>query len=202
MSSTTDPLRYYFFWIGKQSSETGLLYWSKKRDRHRPQMAVVYEVHAGPSGVLRQNPAYSADELHKHVFWIRSDSGVFDLLAYNEAALEEWVRGLGGIARGAPLPPPETDGSEEADKRSLFHYKKKKRRTAVSVAPALVVENEASTEPPYPLSGRHSTTIGLISDSEIEITSPPSHTPTPTEMTNEPPHQLPKLQEPPQSDIV
>ena len=92
-----DPLQHFFFWLTAESSR---LSWSRERDRRRVQEAVVYEVQPGPSQLLRQNAAYSPDELHTHVFWVMTDSGVLDLLAYNEDTYQVWVNEIGKIAQG------------------------------------------------------------------------------------------------------
>lgn len=126
--------------------EQGLrLHWSRERDRHRAQEAVVYEVHTGPSKSLRQNPAYSPDELHRYVFWVKTDHGVLDMLAYNEDAYQVWVNAIGKIAQGEPDGDKITLGEPKSARIGPQGGLKKafQMRTA-SVSPALEVENEAS----------------------------------------------------------
>jgi ankyrin repeat protein len=138
-----DPVQHFFFWVNAGSSK---LHWSRKTDRRRVQEATIHEVHRGPSKALRQNPAYSPSELHQHVFWLKTDSGILDLLAYNNASYRNWVCGLAKIAQTKTrknLP----DGGENAvaspRKTEVKKYRLKVKRSA-AVAPALVIENESA----------------------------------------------------------
>ena len=195
-----DPLQHFFFWLTEQGSKSSLLQWSRKCDKHRPQQATVYEVHGGPSKSLRQkNPAYSADELHQHVFWILTDCGIFDMLAYNETAYETWIGGLGKIACGVP----ETMVGKTQNDRELQPGKKMFGKRSASVAPALVVDNEAvgSSSSVVNDSSRKDDSHGYNSDSEEEFRSTPGHTPTTIATTTNKTHQPTKLQGSPQNDI-
>ena len=105
---------------------------------------------------------------------------MLDLLAYNEAAYGLWVIGLRNIAQGTPETPLEgslgdknsTGGPKTAHispKRTGLEYKKLlhlKTKRSISVAPAVVIENEAA---------RNSSTITNSSErdySDIELSSP------------------------------
>ena len=174
---STDPLQNFFFWIMKKSS---CLYWSRERDRHRPQGAIVYEVHTGPSESLRQNPEYSPDELHQYVFWVGTDCGVLDLLAYNKEAYQAWISAIGEIVQGKPDGVPEgyggdkiTPGGPESTQIGTKGEKKKafrmRKSRSASVAPIMEVENEAS----YTSTGnsrlRTWSDGGHDSESEVEL---------------------------------
>ena len=148
----TDPVQHFFFWVDAGSSK---LHWSRKTDRRRAQEATIHEVHRGPSKALRRNPAFSPSELHQHVFWLKTDFGILDLLAYNNASYRNWVGGLAKIARGAQAKtrknPPDggenRSGAENAvaspRKTEAKKYRLKVKRSA-AVAPALVIENESA----------------------------------------------------------
>lgn len=178
-----DPLQHFFFWLTEEGS---LLHWSRERDRRKPQEASVYEVHTGPSKLLQQNSAYSPDELHQHVFWVMTDRGVLDLLAYNGSAYQMWVSGLRNIAQGAPegtsggsaeeniMPGgsqigPQRKISLQTEQKKTFRLKTKQ---STAIAPALVLENEASDSHSVLNSSRASLwshSSGQVSCSEREL---------------------------------
>lgn len=172
-----DPLQNFFFWITKKSS---CLYWSRERDCRRAQRAIVYEVHTGPSESLRQNPEYSPDELHQHVFWVETDCGVFDLLAYNEEAYQAWISAIGEIAQEKTGGVPEgsggdkiTAGGPKSTQTGPKNETKKafRMRTShsVSVAPTLEVENEANCTSTGDSRRRTCSDGGHDSESEVEL---------------------------------
>ena len=171
-------MQHFFFWLTGQSSQ---LHWSRETTRRRSHTATVYEVHSGPSSGLRQNSAYSPDELHQHVFWVSTDIGVLDLLAYNETAYNMWVSGLGKIAQGTP--DTESEGTlgdkispgglntaplEPQPKKFLGH---KTRRSAV-VAPALVIENEARDASSLTITGTGKPEGSCSTDSDLTPATP------------------------------
>lgn len=111
----------------------------------------MYEVHTGPSKSLRQNPEYSPDELHQHVFWVRTDCGVLDLLAYNEEAHQVWISAIGKIAQeqqdgvtegagGDEITPGEPKSNKTGPKSEASPMR---TSHSVSALPTLEVENEA-----------------------------------------------------------
>ena len=186
----------------EHESKRSLLQWSRKSDKRRPQQATVYEVHGGPSKSLRQNPVYSANELHQHVFWILTDCGVFDMLAYNETAYEIWTSGLAKIACGAPEEMVENKGQDARELQLGKMFGLKGKRSA-SVAPALKIENEAmGNSSIINDSSLKDGSHGYNSDSEVvEFRSTPDHTtPVTIATTNKTHHQTTKLQGSPQND--
>ena len=115
----------------------------------------MYEVHTGPSESLRQNPEYSPDELHQHVFWVETDCGVFDLLAYNGEAYQAWINAIEEIAQGKPGGVLEGSGGDKitqgGPKSTQIGPKSETKKAfrmrtsrSSSVAPTLEVENEAN----------------------------------------------------------
>ena len=136
----------------------------------------MFEVHEGPSALLKQNPAYSPQQLHTHVFWVMTDCGVLDLLAYNEEAHVVWVKEIGKIAQGTPTTAShDTPGNANTPERSPGS-----RRAGEH---ALVVENEArdsATGTPALLRGwtDNSSILRPPHDetaSELELRTSPGH---------------------------
>ena len=184
-------MQHFFFWLSKEGS---LLHWSRERDRHKPQEASVYEVHTGPSKLLQRNSAYSPDELHQHVFWIMTDRGVVDLLAYNDSAYQMWVNGLRKIAQGAPERASQGSmGDNILPRESQTEPKKTfrlKTKHSAAVAPALVIENEARESHSILSSSRasvwsHSSGHASGSDMELDYTTMGTSKPTKTNQTSQ-----------------
>lgn len=136
-------------------------HWSREKDKRRAHEATVYRVHQGPSNSLSQNPNFAPSELHKHVFWVETNCGVMDLLAYNEEMYQSWIKALGDIAQGTPEPRQTETETTEADtprKSAVPHTS----RWAIigsknSVAPALSLEKSVpsrSSSSLISLSGR------------------------------------------------
>ena len=156
----TDPLQHFFFWLEPQSS---LLHWSRKSNRRRSQQATVYQVHTGASKQLHQNSTYSQSELHQHVFWVLTDCGVLDLLAYNQNSYQMWVNQLRQIARRTePLTRP---GSSQSLGRGETKRVNLRSKRLAAVAPTLTVDHEAGTS----VSGFSETSHAFEGDSEIEL---------------------------------
>ena len=91
-----DPLQHFYFWL---KPGAGTICWSRDSSKRYPKEAVVLELHQGPSNSVRQSPAYSPQDLHLFVFWVMTDSGVVDLMAYNEDAYVTWVNEIGRLAQ-------------------------------------------------------------------------------------------------------
>lgn len=162
----------------------------------------MYEVHTGPSELLRKNPVYSPEELHQHVFWVMTDCGVFDMLAYNEDSYQVWVNGIGTIAQGKPktegsvaeeISPGESKAMQIGPQRkiSLQSQPKKtfrlKTKRSASVVPALVLENGTSDSTVVTTwrscSKNSQTHCGQNSDSEVDLRSR-GHSASPTKPTS------------------
>ncbi len=63
--------------------------------------ARVLEAYEGPSNALRNTSHYTLNsELYKNVFSVMTEGGVLDLMAYNEQAYQQWVRGVAQLAEG------------------------------------------------------------------------------------------------------
>lgn len=92
----TDPPRHYYFWV-KPSKAT--LCWSRSDSRRNKKEAHVYAVYTTASHVVAARPDFSPQELHRYAFWVTTDIGVLDLLAYTEQAYRDWVKELQNLAQ-------------------------------------------------------------------------------------------------------
>lgn len=151
----------------------------------------MYRVVRGPSKRLEKNPAYSASKLHQHVFWVETDCGVLDLLAYNDNSYQNWVEGLGKMAQGTPPKTTPEEGGSGAENRETETFVPLRRRReaksvllkgkhSVAVAPALVIENESVSG----LREGWSESSQPTGDSEVELQTLPD-----METTNQPTSQ-------------
>ena len=97
LSASTDPLQHFFFWL---KPDSGTICWSRESSKKTHKETRVLEVHKGPSNALRNSSVYSpTNELHKYVFWVLTDIGALDLLAYNEEAYVHWLNEMGKLAQ-------------------------------------------------------------------------------------------------------
>ena len=162
----------------------------------------MYQVHSGPSKQLQRNSAYSPNELHQHVFWLLTDSGVMDLFAYNDTSFQNWLTRLGRITRGTPKSgqlgaenhPSEGSVSLGAQggrgvEGGRVERKRLRWKHSAEVAPALVIENEARESLVESRERWSESSQTLGQDSEVELQS----------LTSPEAIRPPKLQGPPQN---
>lgn len=164
VSVLADPVQHFYFWV---EPGTSLLHWSRNKDRYWARKTRVYEVHTGPSKTLQKSPVYTSSELYPHVFWIKTDSGIIDLLAYNKSSYHLWISGLGKITQPLPLPLTSSEGSEEQGQESTSKIFQLKFKRPAAVAPALVIENESTGDQRGDLQGNRTRTAW--EDSEVEL---------------------------------
>ena len=90
-----DPPLHYFFWVNHDS---GTLCWSRKNNRRNKKEAKVFSVKSTPSKLVSSRPDFSPADLHKHAFWVTTDCGVVNMLAYSKQAYVCWIRKLQELA--------------------------------------------------------------------------------------------------------
>ena len=96
LSHATEPLRHFYFWL---KPEAGTICWSRESSKQNAKEGCVLEIHEGPSNAVKQAPGYSPSDLHRYVFWVLTDVGLLDLMAYNEEAYITWLREIEKLAQ-------------------------------------------------------------------------------------------------------
>ena len=158
-----DPLQHFYFWLKPRA---GTICWSRDFSKRYPKEAIILEIHEGPSNSVRHSPAYSPHDLHRFVFWVMTDSGIVDLMAYNEEAYITWVNEIGRLAqrnentgvsghKSRPLssrksPPSEPEISADSDARSRSRTKTPPQSQG---DPALASNQRGSSSPPMGAGG-------------------------------------------------
>lgn len=77
---------------------SGTLCWSRKNNRRNKKEARVFNVQSTPSELVASRPDFSPTELHKHAFWVITELGVVNMLAYSEQAYVHWIKELERLA--------------------------------------------------------------------------------------------------------
>ena len=89
---------YYHVRLDAQS---GSICWSRDASpqRHRESRSCLLEVHEGASSAVQRRPDYSPMDLHRYAFWVLTESGVLNLLAYTEQSYTSWLSNLHRIVK-------------------------------------------------------------------------------------------------------
>lgn len=90
-----DPPKHYYFWV---CSDKGTLCWSRGGHRRQKREARVYAIYTTPSKIISSRSDFSPNDLHRHAFWVATEKGVLDLLAYSKQAYLHWVKELESLS--------------------------------------------------------------------------------------------------------
>lgn len=91
-----EPPLHYYFWV---NTKKGTLCWSRSNNRRNKREAHVFAVSTTTSHLVSARPDYSPHDLHRFTFWLTTEKGVLNLLAYTEQAYHHWVKELQTLAK-------------------------------------------------------------------------------------------------------
>ncbi len=96
---TSEPLQHFYFWL---KPSAGTICWSREETRKKSleKETRVLQAYEGPSNAFRNSSGYSLNlELYRNVFSVLTDSGVLDLMAYNEQSHQQWLKDIDRLAQ-------------------------------------------------------------------------------------------------------
>ena len=119
----------------------------------------MYRVYSSPSLAVTARPDFSPHELHRYAFWLATDMGVLDLLAYTEEAYQHWIREFQVLA--------QQNSGEEVEQVNIRGSREYERE-----------ETERQTDLPQLQDGQLLSETSSLSGPTSPVTSTPAHNQT------------------------
>ena len=118
----------------------------------------MYRVYSSPSLAVTARPDFSPHELHRYAFWLTTDKGVLDLLAYTEEAYKHWIKEFQVLAQ---------QNSEEQEQVSIEGSKEYERE-----------ESDEHTDLALPQNDDLLSETTSVFGPSVPVTSTPAHNQT------------------------
>lgn len=104
----------------------------------------MHRVYPSPSLAVTARPDFSPHELHRYAFWLITDKGILDLLAYTEEAYKHWIKEFQVLAQ---------QYSKEMEQASIGNKRENETDQQTDVLQNEELQSEASSVlgPIYPV---------------------------------------------------